>query len=541
VSLTQVSLSSHNTLHAHFLCSANATTSLSTMSTELRTTQEETSANEDDVILVPRKKSRTKSSLLRTTGQTEEGHLAANPYVNLFSPEVTRKQYVAGVFDGDGHVQCNSKSVSLSLAQAVPISLEMHAMVTPPMFDVLVSVLGKPSSIRKRKGPWRDVEGALSRDWIRNFRVKQEDPAGRDGARDQVSYWWEGETARIGLEVLRDHAVLKHEQAMDSLECLDAIQSHKPVEIREALSARVKATHGAKLASVDFHTDRMNMNWVGGMFDAEGGVNFRPWSTAPFQIQITQLNHRLLQAFKQKLFPTACVQERYFSVSDAITIRTFAEYCFTNKVIHHKQAQLYLMQNVIDNLRPKCNSNQVTEHERAFFDDIQYEMKRMKHDRCWDAREAIQRLQRGDFDNFYTLGRLSDSCIRLGTEKIARSYDAKDSTTHPVAKLGNHSRWMLFNAPSKPIKRSVFGHEMYRTLCVHCKKSYPVDKTTGGNKGLRCHQSKRKSSSGCCARHGCSFEMIEGITMCKTTMEMLQTQVPTVSKSKLDEFMSKHF
>lgn len=101
---------------------------------------------------------------------------------------------------------------------------------------------------------------------------------------------------------------------------------------------------------------------------------------------------------------------------------------------------------------------------------------------------------------------------------------------------------MLFNLPAKPIKRTTLGHEMYRTLCIHCKKSYPVHKTTGGNSGLRAHQSSRKPHLGCCEKHGCSLEEMEGVKMCKTPMEQLKAEAPSIAQAKHgeEEFMSSH-
>jgi hypothetical protein len=444
------------------------------------------------------------------------------------------RAYAAGLMDGDGCACAkDAGSIVVSICQATPFAVDREHVIVPPMLTFLQQAF-KGGTWDVRPGPWRKQGDAETRDWITESQVQNLESSDRLGRRDRIDLRWNGPLAKSVLRVMRDHCVLKYQQAS---ECLDLLNG--TCDDRAATVASIKSTKGAKLEMQAIRDDRINIYWLAGFFDAEGHVAMyrhvesvkgqeRKLSRFEYRIVLTPKNTQLLELIRDRLMPGALLKQgtklRYYRAPEQMM--HFAEALLKTNLLRHKQAQLNILHNWMCHLRYEARRIPVPTDERIFQDNCIYEMQRLKHDRCFTEAEAEERIAVGDFDNFFMLGPL----VRP-LSSFKRIYDPYDVETHPRTACGTYSRWMLFGSIPGAYRRVVFSHKLHSSECLHCGPSRRPSKTA------ECHN---QHSASCCIRHGCFKQPRTDIAICHAAMQQIQNEQAVAAKATLLEFVDVH-
>ena len=403
--------------------------------------------------------------------------------------------YIAGFFDGDGCVISSGGSISVS--QATPFAENGEAIV-PPIFGFLTRYLGH-TNFSYMKGSWQS-SNQEGKDWIRDHQVPMdsESEERRLGERDHVAARWSGRSAIIGLRLIKKYGVLKYQQACDSLNFMNSDDSDE----RIALQKSMKSTKGDKLQNVKIHEDRMNIAWFAGFFDAEGHVALyffnekvkdKIFQRMDYRMVMTQKNVPLLRLIEQKFMPGSLIKQQIHLIyyrRHAQMLKICEELLQTN-LLQHKQAQVYMMWNCLKTMHYDANGLP-SDGEHQFLRNMEYEYRRLKHDRCKDANEARERITKGDFDNFFKMGPLPLNCCDFHTPVTSlRTYNPKDSSTHPLTIDGAYSRWQLFSLIPSRYRRFTLEHSLYRRECFHCGATFTKER---GRDYLKSHYGGQKGN-----------------------------------------------
>lgn len=125
--------------------------------------------------------------------------------------------YVAGLMDGDGCACANDGgSIAVSICRATPFAMNRDHVIVPPMFTFLQQAF-KGGTWSVRPGPRRKQGDAETRSWRTVSQVQNLESSDRLGRRDRTDLRWNGSLAKFVPRAMRDHCVLKHQQARECL------------------------------------------------------------------------------------------------------------------------------------------------------------------------------------------------------------------------------------------------------------------------------------------------------------------------------------